>query len=505
MKRKLGTLLTLLACGMLSMNAYAAKSTSETSNTSNTSETQTCKHTFRAVPKERADATTKKSGTLVDKCTKCGYKTNARTIAAPSKYTLSKTKYKYSKKACNPTVTVKDKNGNTISNANYTVTYKKNIKPGKAYAVVKFKGNYKGTKNVKFKIKPLAPTKVKATAVNTSSGVSLSWKKSTGAVSYKVYRSVKGGKWTCLGTTKSTTYKDKTATKINTCYKYYVIAVANGGVKSAKSKVVYTNKYTADKKVYTKVYKDIKYEINQEKKTVTLVEAMGDEEKDIIYHPEYGRSYKNHKGTLTIKSYVDGYPVRTIGGKITSPYGEAIDGGIQATLYTKIIIPDTVVKINDEAFSGNDALKTIVFPKNLKYVGEGVFDFCSSFTGTLEIPDSLYCHPTFDVKTLDGQYTKGSTNLEVFSGLFNEGVTVKLPKTFTAIEYATYGFILDQYPDTTFITPLKADEIYVVVPAWLDLWEEGVVNKGDIHSVTYYRDFKAQMNTVFCPNLICAE
>ncbi len=96
-------------------------------------------------------ATLKKNGKLVQKCSVCGEVTKT-TIYRPKTIKLTKKKYAYTGKAVKPKITVKDAKGKTISKKYYTVTYKNNKKVGKATATVKFKGRYKGTKKLTFKI-----------------------------------------------------------------------------------------------------------------------------------------------------------------------------------------------------------------------------------------------------------------------------------------------------------------------------------------------------------------
>ena len=62
---------------------------------------------------------------------------------------------------------------------------------------------------------------------NTTNGVKITWNKVIGADSYNVYRKVKGGSWSKIGTAKSsaTTYTDKTA-KSGTTY-YYTVRASN--------------------------------------------------------------------------------------------------------------------------------------------------------------------------------------------------------------------------------------------------------------------------------------
>jgi len=81
-------------------------------------------------------------------------------------------------------------------------------------------------------ITPAAPTGLTATAGDTQ--ISLSWTASTGATSYKVYRSqVSGGPYGTPVTVTTTSYND-TTTANGTTY-YYVVTAVNGGGASANS------------------------------------------------------------------------------------------------------------------------------------------------------------------------------------------------------------------------------------------------------------------------------
>lgn len=116
------------------------------------------------ISKEKTKATLTKNGKIVrtiqTKCSVCGTiigkKTTTETIYYPKTIKLSNKKFTYNKKVQRPTVKVKDSNGNVIGEANYTVTYsnKKSKKVGEYTVTVKFKGNYKGTKELKYTIKP---------------------------------------------------------------------------------------------------------------------------------------------------------------------------------------------------------------------------------------------------------------------------------------------------------------------------------------------------------------
>ena len=116
------------------------------------------------ISKEKTKATLKKDGKIVrnyqTKCTVCGDIISTRKtteiVYYPKTIKLSKEKFKYNKKVQIPTVIVKDRKGNTIDSKYYTVTYsnKKSKKVGEYSVTIKFSGNYKGTKELKYTIRP---------------------------------------------------------------------------------------------------------------------------------------------------------------------------------------------------------------------------------------------------------------------------------------------------------------------------------------------------------------
>ncbi len=84
--------------------------------------------------------------------------------AALGSVTLGKTKMAYTGEALTPSVTVKAKlNGTNVTlkeDVDYTVTYKNNVKAGKATVTVKGKGSFKGTITKTFTITPVKILKV---------------------------------------------------------------------------------------------------------------------------------------------------------------------------------------------------------------------------------------------------------------------------------------------------------------------------------------------------------
>ena len=93
----------------------------------------------------------------------------------PKTIKLKTTSYTYNGKARKPEIIAIDSKGKTISSSNYTVSYKDNKNVGIATAIIKFKGNYEGTKKLTFTIKP------KGTSLNKVSAgkkkFKASWKK----------------------------------------------------------------------------------------------------------------------------------------------------------------------------------------------------------------------------------------------------------------------------------------------------------------------------------------
>ena len=89
-----------------------------------------------------------------------------------------------------------------VNGTDYTVTYKNNKNIGTATVTITGKGDYKGTKTLKFRIVPRKTTLTSKSG--STSGrwkrVTLSWKKSAGADGYQIYYSENGGGFKKLAT-----------------------------------------------------------------------------------------------------------------------------------------------------------------------------------------------------------------------------------------------------------------------------------------------------------------
>ena len=142
---------------------------------------------------------------------------------------LEKTSYTYNGKTINPTVIVKDAKKNDLKKGtDYTVSYDSSSKnPGEYKVKIKFKGNYEGTKTLKYTIVPGKTSKIEAT--QTTNSITLKWNKVTKATGYKVYLYNKStGKFEGVKTLTSNTYTIKSL-KAGTTYKYAVKAYTKVG------------------------------------------------------------------------------------------------------------------------------------------------------------------------------------------------------------------------------------------------------------------------------------
>ncbi len=136
---------------------------------------------------EVTKATTSKNGKKISTCKDCG---NVETtiLYNVSQFKLEDTSFAYTGKTINPSVTVKDSDGNTLKeDTDYTVTYSEGCKSiGKYTVKIKLMGDYSGSKKVSFTITP-AKTKKIESKTSASGSIALSWDAVEGATGYRVY------------------------------------------------------------------------------------------------------------------------------------------------------------------------------------------------------------------------------------------------------------------------------------------------------------------------------
>lgn len=190
-------------------------------------------------------ATTSKNGKIVKTCTVCGKTISTTTIPKVSTIKLSDSSYTYNGKTKTPSVTVKDSKGKTLKkNTDYTVTYGTGRKSVGQYTVkVTLKGNYSGSKTLKFTINPkstsLSSVKAKKKAVLVK------WKKQTSQTSgYQIQYSTDKNfkKSTKEVTVSKNTTTSKTISNLKAKKKYYVRVRTYNTVKiSGKSTKLYSS------------------------------------------------------------------------------------------------------------------------------------------------------------------------------------------------------------------------------------------------------------------------
>lgn len=163
-------------------------------------------------------------GAYMTACDVCNEVFKQEFFARPAEYILSTTECTYNGKARKPSVTVRDADGKTlVDGQDYDLIYPDEMKlPGKYNIKVLFKGNYLGGKDLTFTIAPKATTGVKAKTQTTSS-ITLTWTKTTGATGYRVYQySPSKGEYVLKKSVKGTTTYKVTGLKAGTTYKFKI-------------------------------------------------------------------------------------------------------------------------------------------------------------------------------------------------------------------------------------------------------------------------------------------
>ncbi len=117
--------------------------------------------------------------------------------------------------------------------ADYRLVYSNNKKPGTATVKIIFNNPEMGVITFNYVINPAKPTGLKVSA-KTKTTLTLAWTKTTGAAKYVVYRIKADGSLKKMATVTTNKATIKNLTK-GTTYKFCVMAVTSGGLKSAYS------------------------------------------------------------------------------------------------------------------------------------------------------------------------------------------------------------------------------------------------------------------------------
>lgn len=171
-------------------------------------------------------ATQETDGKYQSRCAVCftAEEGKERVIPKIASIKFSTAECTYNGKIRNPSVIVKDTAENKlVEGTDYDVIYPDEMKlPGKYNIKVLFKGNYLGGKDLTFTIAPKATTGVKAKTQTTSS-ITLTWTKTTGATGYRVYQYSPGkGKYVVKASVKDVTTYKVSGLKAGTTYKFKI-------------------------------------------------------------------------------------------------------------------------------------------------------------------------------------------------------------------------------------------------------------------------------------------
>jgi len=216
-------------------------------------EKYTLGHTF--IIDSIKNANLNENGYIKKKCNKCGEEI-IETIYYPISFELSKIDFTYNKKIQKPTIKVKDSKGNILRDGeDYNISYsnKKSKKIGEYTIEIKFKGNYEGTKKLKYKIIPKGTSLKKLTKGRKS--IRTTWNKQrTETTGYQIEYSTdkkfrSKNKKKIINKNKITSYTIK---KLKAKKKYYIRIRTYKKVKINGKNVKIYSKWSKYKSVKTK-------------------------------------------------------------------------------------------------------------------------------------------------------------------------------------------------------------------------------------------------------------
>ncbi|MBE6787193.1 MAG: fibronectin type III domain-containing protein [Ruminococcaceae bacterium] len=209
---------------------------------------ETIAPTGHLIKEEVTKATTSKDGKVVEICQYCDEVIDIDIIEKIKSISLYNSVYTYYGTVKNPTPIVTDTSGRKLKkDQDYTVTYPDGrIEIGDYKIKVTLKGNYKGSKELIFKIRPDGVKNLKSTATATT--VNLTWDGVPKATKYRIYKyDSKSKTYKKVADTKNTSYKI-TGLSRGTKYKYRVRPCARiNGTDYYSDKYEYTTAITKPK------------------------------------------------------------------------------------------------------------------------------------------------------------------------------------------------------------------------------------------------------------------
>ena len=185
---------------------------------------------------------------------------------------------------------------------------------------------------------------------------------------------------------------------------------------------------------------------------------------------------------------------------------------------TSVILPNSLLYIEENAFSGCSALTKIVLPESLEYISENSFSDCSSLT-EINLPDGLLTIPenAFMGCSSLPELTIPDTVLEIKPGAFYGCCKIKeliIPDTVVKIERRAFagmcGLETLTVPFIGQSRDVKTKSYYAIIGYWFDSDEDDLHGSlcdyciGSFNKVkqTYYSDhgYKFSHNVWVSPN-----
>lgn len=255
-------------------------------------------------------ATTKAAGYRQSVCIRCDTVLARQDIPQIASVKLSQTSYVYNGLEQKPTVTVTDTAGNTlVEGIDYTLTYSSGRILVKNYKVtVKFAGNYKGTHELVYKIRPGRVGNF--TAAGYLKSVKLTWQPVEQATHYRIYLYDSATKsYKKLTDTTGLSYK-VTGLKTGTKYKFRITAYT---VAADRTYYAAKNRYVTTVTRPAKV--NLKAVTSKKKGTVTVTWEQRNADGYEITYSRYKSFKKVTKITVTDKDTLTATVKRLTSGK----------------------------------------------------------------------------------------------------------------------------------------------------------------------------------------------
>ena len=158
------------------------------------------------------------------------------------------------------------------------------------------------------------------------------------------------------------------------------------------------------------------YDVDVKKRTSLFSYYTTYEKKAVVYQYDG----KTSEGEIEIPSRLGGYPVTALA-----------KSALAGTDFTKVVLPDTLEKIGDYAFSACSQLREITIPASVEALGNGVFTQCDALEEFSIDPTNPYLKETNHVI-----YTADGKTLVAAAGRTDERIAVPL----TVEKIQSYAF-----------------------------------------------------------------